>query len=223
MSLSKIRRLWLLGLLGCLPLPIAAQDTPAITFTFDFPGSQPEHYAIAVSSDGHASYESNGKLSQDSEDSDPFHLDFAVSQPRRARMFELAKRAHYFEDDIDSGKRGLASTGVKTLAYKGGGKSTQAMYNYSPLSAVQELTQIFQNLSSTLEFGRRLEYYHRYQKLALDDEMKRMEEMAKENSLEQLSAVAPVLRQIANDASVIKVVRARAQRLLELAGAQSGH
>ena len=42
--------------------------------------------------------------------------------------------------------------------------------------AVQQLTQLFQSLSTTLEFGRRLEYFHRYQKLALDEELKRMED-----------------------------------------------
>jgi hypothetical protein len=86
---------------------------------------------------------------------------------------------------------------------------------------VQELTNLFQSLSTTLEFGRRLEYYHRYQKLALDDELKRMEEMAKQNSLAELSAVAPVLQQVASDPSVINPVRVRAQRLLAQAEAES--
>jgi uncharacterized protein (UPF0147 family) len=45
-----------------------------------------------------------------------------------------------------------------------------------------------------------------------------MEEMAKQNNLQELSAVAPVLEQIATDSSVINPVRARAQRLLERAG-----
>jgi hypothetical protein len=37
-----------------------------------------------------------------------------------------------------------------------------------------------------------LEYFHRYQKLALDEELKRMEEMANENSLQELGAVVPI-------------------------------
>jgi hypothetical protein len=72
-----------------------------------------------------------------------------------------------------------------------------------------------------LEFGRRLDYYHRYQKLALDDELKRMEEMAQQNNLPELAAVAPILQKLAQDRSVINPVRARAERLLERAGA--GH
>ena len=82
---------------------------------------------------------------------------------------------------------------------------------------MQELTNLFQNMSTTLEFGRRLDYDHRYQKLALDEELKRMEDMAKGNSLEEIQAVEPILRRIAADPSVINVVRARAQRLAEQA------
>ncbi len=80
---------------------------------------------------------------------------------------------------------------------------------------MQELTQLFQNLSATLEFGHRLQYFHHYQKLALDDELKRMEETAKQNGMVELAALVPILQQIANDNSVINPVRARAQRLLE--------
>jgi hypothetical protein len=201
----------------CCCIPLSGQQSARVTFTLDFPNSEPDHYLISVASDGHASYESNGKLSPDAQ-GDAFHLNFALSPATRARIFDLAKRAHYFQGDVDSKKRNLASTGRKTLSYKDDQRSTEATYNYSPIPAVQELTQIFQSLSATLEFGRRLEYFHHYQKLALDDELKRMEETAKENGLIELNAVGSILRQIANDNSVINPVRARAQRLLERAG-----
>jgi len=43
--------------------------------------------------------------------------------------------------------------------------------------------------------------------------------MANENSLEELPAVVPILQEIASDSSVINPVRARAQRMIERAGA----
>jgi hypothetical protein len=202
----------------CCCIPGSAQQSATVTFTLDFPNSEPDHYVISIASDGHASYKSNGKLSPEAQD-DAYRMDFSLSPTTRGRIFDLAKRAHYFQGDIDSKKRNLASTGRKTLSYKDDQRSTQATYNYSPSAAVQELTQLFQNLSATLEFGRRLQYFHHYQKLALDDELKRMEETAKQNGLTELAAVAPILQQIANDNSVINPVRARAQRLLERAGA----
>jgi hypothetical protein len=208
--------LLLLLLIVGLTLPARAQETAVVTFTLDFPGSEPSHYAISVSSDGHSTYDSDGKLSPDSE-GDPFHLDFSMSAPTRQRVFELAERAHYFEGEIDSRKKNLASTGRKTLTYKDSRRSASATYNYSPVAAVQQITQLFQSLSLTLEFGRRLQYFHRYQKLALDEELKRMEEAANGHGLEEVSAVVPILQAIASDITVINPVRARALRMIEQA------
>lgn len=215
------RHLGLAFLIGSFLLPAQAQQSAAtVTFTCDFPGSEPSHYSISVSVDGHSSYVSDGKLTAESESApdDPWRLEFMVSQSGRARVFDLAQRAHYFEGKIDSGKRKLAFTGTKILTYKDAQKSTQATYNYSPEPSVQELTTFFQSLSTTLEFGRRLDFYLRYQKLALDEELKRMEEMSSSGGLQEISSVASVLQKITDDPSVIKVVRARAQRLLQLAG-----
>ena len=208
---------WLGCALSCLALSaLAQQAVPTVTFTCDFPGSDPSHYVVSVSDDGSARYDSDSKLN-DSSESEPFHSEFTVSQTSRAHVFDLAKRAHYFEGDIDSKKKNLASTGVKTLAYKDAQKSTHATYNYSPVPAVEDLTEFFQSLSTTIEFGNRLDYYLRYQKLALDDELKRMEEMSNNGGLIEVSAVAPILQKIEDDPAVIKVVRARAQRMLQVA------
>jgi len=188
---------------------------PTVTFTIDFPGSEPDHYVISVSDSGNASYDSDSKPSAESAEVDPFHSDFTVSQTARTRVFDLAKRAHYFEGQIDSKNKKLAFTGTKTLAYKDTQKSTSASYNYSPVPSVQDLTTFFQALSTTLEFGHRLDYYLRYQKLALDEELKKMEEMSNRHQLEEMSSVAPILQKIVDDPAVIKVVRARAERLLQ--------
>ena len=216
----KAREPWLV--LSCVLFAAFtfAQDakTATVSFTLDFPQSIPDHYALSVSTDGHAEYNSTGKLTPDSEPPDPFHLDFTISPATRQKIFDLATKAKYFEGKVDSGKRNLASTGKKVLAYRDSQRSTQAEYNYSPVPAVQELTTLFQNISTTLEFGRRLDYYHHYQKLALEDELKRMEEMTRDKNLDEIQAVAPILQQIATDQSVINVSRARAQRLLAISG-----
>jgi len=210
----------LVCLIACFPAFAQAQPTavPTVIFTLDFPGSEPDHYVISVSEDGRSSYDSDGKLSPDSEEGDSFHADFTMSQAGRARVFDLAKRAHYFEGQIDSKNKKLASTGSKTLAYKDAQKNTSETYNYSQVPSVQDLTTFFQSLSTTLEFGHRLDYHLRYQKLALDEELKNMEEASNSGGLAEISAVAPVLQRILDDPAVIKVVRARAQRMLQLAG-----
>ena len=200
----------------------------AVTFTIDFPTSQPEHYSIRVQSDGLARYQSSGRRSPDSDETDShendshendsFDLDFTVAAETRQRIFELAAKAGYFQKDVDSHHKDLAFTGKKTLAYKDARRSGEATYNYSLKPAVQDMTSLMQSLSATLEFGHRLQYDHQYQKLALDEELKRMENLARNNELIEVAAIQPILDQIIADQSVINVTRARAQRLLERAG-----
>jgi hypothetical protein len=196
----------------------AGKDEPVVTFTLDFPQSQPEHYAIRVPSSGPAHYESSGRLTADSDATDSFDFDFTISPETRAKIFALAAKAGYFQKDVESHHKNLAFTGKKTLGYADGARTGEATYNYSANAAVQELTSLFQNLSATLEFGHRLNYDRRYQKLALEEELVRMQEMARTNMLTEVAAIRPILEQIVADPSVINVARARAQRLLGAEG-----
>jgi len=187
----------------------------AVTFTLDFPASQPEHYSIRVRSDASAHYESSGRVSADSDETDSFDLDFIVTAETRQRVFDLAAKGGYFQKDVDSHHKGIAFTGKKTLTYRDSQRSGESTYNYSSNQSVQDLTGLMQSLSETLEFGHRLQYDRRYQKLALDEELKRMEEMARSNQLAEIGAIRPILEQIVGDQSVMNVSRGRAQQLLE--------
>lgn len=214
-----VRLLWPVCLAVAGFLHAQESDLPTVGFSCDFPGSDPSHYGFSVSADGRTSYISDGKLNKDSNpDEEPFRTDLTLSQPTVSHIFDLAKQAKYFEGNIDSKRKNVASTGAKTLFYKDAKKGRMANYDYSTLPAVQELTALFQNLSATLEFGRRLDYDERYQKLALDEELKHMENVAKMGGLAEVSMVAPVLQKIADDPAVINEVRARAQRLLQGVG-----
>ena len=215
------RLLQILCLLIFSALLAFSQTAPApavVTFTLDFPASQPEHYSIRVQADGSSHYQSSGRLSADSDETDSFDLGFTVTAETRQKIFELAAKVGYFQKDVDSHHKGMAFTGKKTLTYQDARRSGEATYNYSSNPAVQNLTSLMQNLSATLEFGHRLHYDHRYQKLALDEELKRMEEMARSNQLAEVTAIQPILDEIIADPLVINVTRARAQRLLERAG-----
>jgi hypothetical protein len=190
-----------------------------VTFTLDFPTSIPEHYSIQVQSDGAAHYQSSGHLSADSDETDSFDFDFPVTAETRQKIFGLAAKSGYFQKDIDSHHKGLAFTGKKTLAYKDAQRGGESTYNYSANPAVQDLTSLMQSLSATLEFGHRLQYDRHYQKLALDEELKHMEDMARSRQLVEVSAIQSILDQIIADQSVMNVTRARAQRLLAVADA----
>jgi len=220
------RQRWLLLLSGSLFLlysvsilhsgSVRAAGAATITFSLDFPNSDPERYSITLQSDGHAHYECSAKISSDSEDRETYRADFTFSDATRAKIFELAAQAHYFSGKIDSGNHKVAFTGAKKLIYNDGQREATAAYNYSSVPAVQQLTMLFQSTSATLEFGRRLAYFHRYQKLALDDELTHMEEELRRGDLIELQAVKPVLQQIYDDSSVMNVIRARAQRIMDM-------
>ncbi len=205
----------LLVFLPALVYSQSNQEQATVTFTLDFPGSQPGHYSVQVQSDGKARYQSSGRPSPESDDSDNFDYEFAVSPATRAKIFDLSAKAGYFQRDVDSHRKNMAFTGKKTLGYKSAQRIGEATYNYSPEMAVQELTSLFQGLSATLELGHRLEYSLRYQKLALAEELKRTEESARLSAPVEIQAIAPILQQIVADSSVMNVTRARAQRLLE--------
>jgi hypothetical protein len=220
-------RCFVFAAFAMLSMPVLGQSaaissSATVTFTLDFPNSNPEHYTITVDAAGHGRYESNGKVVDDSAEEN-YQSQFEVSPAARDRIFQWAKQAGYFAGQIDSGNKKLAFTGDKLLSYRDGAKSNTAHYNYSNLESVRELTTLFQSMAATLEYGHRLDYFHHYQKLALDDELKRMEAQAKSNELGEIQVAAPVLRSIIDDNSVINVDRARAQRLLEMSNQGGRH
>lgn len=185
---------------------------PTVSFSLDFPGSDPSHYIIAISEDGHSSYQSDGKLGKQDTPGDVEEFDFTLSPATTRQIFDLAKKSHYFQGQIDSKKK-VASTGEKTLVYSDGVKNNKATYNYSTVDAVQDLTRIFQGLSSTLEFGRRLQYCYRHEKLALNEELTNMENAQRDHQLGDISPVLPILGEISKDQTVVNVARARAMRI----------
>jgi hypothetical protein len=197
-------------------------STATVRFTLDFPQSKPAHYSISVDAAGHATYECKGTVAEGAEEQD-YRAEFEVSPGNRAKIFDLARQAKYFAGKIDSGNSKLAFTGAKQLSYRDGQRSNAASYNYSSLEPVRELTTLFQNMANTLEYGHRLAYFHRYQKLALDDELKHMESQARSNDLSEIQGVAPILQEIVEDASVINVVRARARDLIQMGSRPAGH
>ena len=225
------RQIAVAALIFCLAGTLAGQSTPAsstppvatqptVTFTLDFPESVPSHYSISLAKDGAAIYESMGKLTPEAE-GDPFNYSFTMSPVNVTRIFELAANARYFKEDVEYRKGRQANTGKKTLAFLDASENHAVTYNYSNHAPIQQLTRIFESIGSTMEFARRLREFHRYQRLALEEELKRMEEMSKDKDprtrdLEEMQAIAPILREILDDKTILNVSRARAQRLLVL-------
>jgi hypothetical protein len=194
----------------------------SVTFRFLYKQMHPARYEIIVHSDGSASYESQDDApvitsgapenpsyqqpkTEDLQSSDSaeikgdiYHRNFQITPSLKTRIFDLAKLANYFDGDFDFHKHNVAFTGKKTLVYSDGARSTQTTYNWS-------------------EFGQRLAFEYRFQKLDLDKELGTMEEIAKRGGLAELHVTVPLLQQLSTDRSVMHVARERAARLLKRA------
>lgn len=206
-----------------------ASPTPIVSFDLVRPGVTPPHYSIAVESTGKAAYRAEERTEQDDNPAtsteEPYVLKFTISEPNRSRIFELAKQANLFKGNFDYTKSRIANTGAKTLTYAEGklpepfhypveGILSQTTYNWSENPAIQELTRIFEGIQVTLEFGRRLDFDRRFDKLGLDGELKRLQEMQKSGQVQEVQAIETVLNNISNDVSVMHIARQRAREIL---------
>lgn len=217
-------------LLLLCPMPGEAQDldpnrensaVPVITFEVSWKQVDPQWYEVAIESTGRMSYSSQPRVQEKETPGDPFLLKFTATEATRTRAFELAKALNYFQGNFEH-KGKVAQTGTKTLRYKDGEKVTETTFNYSSNPAILELTSMFQKISTTMEFGRRIAYHLRFDKLGVDAQLKRMEDLNKSGMLLEVQALEPLLKQIISDRSFMNLSRQRAQRLLGLPVSPSG-
>lgn len=192
---------------------------PAVTFTFDWPSIEPHRYIILVDSGGNAAYQSwtAEPAAEPASAGDPYSLKFTVSKAARDRIFALARRLNYFNGDFEYRKHRVAATGEKTLAYADPDKRYETRYNWSENSGIDELTALFQGMSTTIEFGRRLARLHRFDRLGLEEELKNLEHVAVDRRATELEIIAPILQQLAEDPSVMNIARQRARHILQIA------
>jgi hypothetical protein len=194
---------------------------PTVTFDLVWEQATPQEFTVRTQADGPSTYLSRNPLKQlqPGEEKDPdYTLDFTMSAKDAARIFKLAQQAKYFNGDFEYRAHRIANTGKKTLTYADETRHFQTIYNHSENKAIQELTSLFQGISSTIEFGRKLQFKHKYDKLGLEAELKAMEEAAENHNLAEIQIVSATLKDIADDSSVMNIARQRARRLLAKAG-----
>ena len=203
------------------PAPDTAPALPSVTFTQSFPHTRPAYFSLRVDSAGHASYESRREEGEPDQPvlGEPYYVEFVISEATARRIFSLAESLNYFQGDWDFKKHRIADTGSKTLLYADSTRNHQTTYNWSENRAVQELTDIFQGISSTQEAANELTRLRRYDRLGLNHQLERMEDLAKNGWLRELQVIAPLLEKLANDREIMNIARQRAQHLLQLAAA----
>ena len=214
------------------------QQDASIVFKLVWLQANPAKYTITIRKNGEAEYvsedrglttpqersvpvESNGERVMQAEDAasqDAFHKQFQASEALRQKIFGLAEQTNFFSGQFDFTKHAVAQTGSKTLSYEDSAHHSSTTYNYSEDPSIQELTDVFQGISQTIEGGRKLEFDRRFDKLSLDQDLKGLEDLSNEGHLQEVQAIAPLLQRIAADRTVMHIAQQRAERILRKAG-----
>lgn len=217
---------------------IAQQQDATVTFKQVWKEAQPAEFVIVIHRGGPAEYVSQDRnLSEPQERNSPvesnaeqktqlegaasqdaFKKEFQASDTLRQKIFSLAENVKFFDGQFDFTKHAIAQTGSKTLSYADAGHHTSTTYNYSEDPTIQELTAIFQGISTTIEGGRKLDFDRRFDKLSLDQDLRALEEQSNEGRLYEVQAIAPLLQRLASDRTVLHIAQQRAERILRKAG-----
>lgn len=205
-------------------IPVPQPTGSYVGFKFDWDQGRPWlRYTITVDDAGNTHFEGVGNPIE-SGDSDTLTQDFAMSEANRQKIFELAKNLEFFRANLETKQKNIAKTGQKTLEYHGRsadgrqGVNHSSTYNYSPNADVQELTRIFQSIATTLDFGRKLAFDYRFDKLGIDARLKGLQDMQTMHYIEELQAIEPILQKIAADPNVMHMNRMTAKQLLKSLG-----
>jgi hypothetical protein len=206
------------------------QPVPTVTFEWASPEVVPAHYAITVDSSGRAAYLSDDLGpggTTEAETGTPYLLNFTISDGTAARIFALARQAGYFNGNFEYGEHHPGNRAVKTLRYSEGtpdwfghwtrGVRNTATYDYTNNQVIQQLTTLFEQLSATIELGRRLDYFRQSNTSALVNELQRADALAQQHRLLELPAIAEPLRSVANDSALPSPARKAALKLLAAA------
>jgi hypothetical protein len=202
-------------------MPAPATDVASVGFNFDWRDGLPwQSYSIQVQFDGKTRFNGTPNPSQ-AGDTDPVQVNFIISEINRQNIFDSARRLNYFQGDFDSHLKRIAQTGAKTLTYKSSQVQGSSTYNYSQNPDVQQLTQLFLGLATTISYGQRLAWSYRYDKLGLDQLLHEMKDLQAGHQIEELSAIEPMLRKIADDPNLMHISQQSAQHLLKAISAST--
>ena len=195
--------------------PSAKSSEPTVTFQFNWDQGHPWlEYTITVSESGTTHFSGTGNAAENGDD-DSFQQDFAMSEANRQKVFQLAKQANYFQGQFEAKQKNIAKTGIKKLEYRAGPVDSATTYNYSPNPDIQQLTKLFQSIAITLDYGRKLAYQYRFDKLGMDTRLKELADMQASGYAEELQAIEPILRKIADDPNLMHIARLEARQLLK--------
>jgi len=203
--------------------PVVQPGSSYVVFKFDWDQGRPwVKFTISVDEAGSTHFKGASNPADDG-GGDEVEQDFTVSDANREKIFELTKKTGYFQTELESKAKNIAKTGQKTLEYhRGNGGSgperSSATYNYSQNTDVIELTRLFQAIATTIDFGSKLAFDYRFNKLGLDARLHSLQDMQASHFAEEIQAIEPILQKIANDPNMMHINQVTARQLLKSIG-----
>jgi hypothetical protein len=187
---------------------------PTVVFSSVLWTASPSSYSLAVDATGAATYQST----QDSVERTgvPYTVEFQASDATRRMTFNIVRQLNFLNGDFPTYSGTPEKVPVRTLAYHDITYDNRVTYSDSSNSEIQELTSVFEEISATFEFVRRLSYLHQHDKEGLDPELIRMQTSAERHMLRELQAATPVLKIIASDHTLTDSARNHAEAILAL-------
>jgi hypothetical protein len=199
---------------GVAPAQDAKAD-PVITFHFERPGTQLPTYTFTVHEDGTGTYIAKYPAGALSASDESANEPLAITKGTAAKLFTEVRGTHQLKGGCASKAKNIADTGTKTLTYSNREDSAKCTWNYSEDKTIVALGDTFMGMAYTLDMGRKLATKQRFDRLGLDQEMGFLVDAVKSGHAVELSNIAPTLRSLADDASLMERVRTRAAKLLE--------
>jgi hypothetical protein len=195
----------------------APPQAPTVVFRFSWDKGIPwSDYVFSVTEDGATHFKGTISAAENGS-SETVDQDFRMSEANVQKVFQWAKATDYFQGQFESKTKNVAKSGTKTLEFHSSSMDTSATYNFSPNPNIQQLTRLFLAMAVTIEYGRKLSYQYRFDKLGMDTRLKELVDLRASGMADELQAIEPILRQIADDDGVMHVARAEAKQLLKSA------
>jgi hypothetical protein len=178
---------------------------PSVTFTKEFPGSQPAYVSLTVRESGESLYRT---------DPDETPVQFQLSPDSSQQIFALARKMDLFRGASLESNRKVAQMGKKTFAFEGGSERTAASFNHTENTDALALASLFERLSQTRQHLDKLEYLLRFDRLGIVKELLQVEIDLNQDRLLEPALLLPVLEKIQGNRSLVNVAQGRAAQIV---------
>jgi hypothetical protein len=152
-----------------------------VTFTRNRWKASPPYYSVAVKSTGNTQYQSTPNSDQHT--GEPYMVEFLASESTRSKIFQLAQQLNFFQGKFKIRQSPKAGVGTNSLTFADGSIQNRITYTSSEDPSIRQLTALFESISATLEFGRRLERLRQSNPQGLSAELKRAEQSSRRGRL----------------------------------------